>query len=532
MDDDKALMLLKDFEALASNRGTRDRVFQSIRELVRPSTTDFIGTTTSGTTRTGNAYDSTAINACKQLAAGLHSYLTNPAERWFSLTVKGVSANEYDEEAIAWLEVVADTIYGEYNRPGSGFNACMHECFLDIGAFGTSNPYQAYSKKDGCLEFRSFPIADSFFRESSRGLIDTVFRRVRWTRRQLGQEFERLPEKLSQEKRMDKEFTIIHATYPREGASFGGAATNKPIASVWICQDTKEVIEESGFEELPYHPGRWEKLAGEVYGEGPAGTCLPDILMLNAMERTLIRAGQKQVDPPLMIPDEGYTLPIATAPGSILWREPGTDPVEALRFEGNLPWGEDKAEQKRRSIEICFHADWLRMEKENKEMTAFEVSDRRNEKLGLLAPNLGRIQSEQLGPMLQRTYRLLHDNDYFPPAPLSLQRKRLKVDYISPAARAQLAIKANEASRYAQEMLTIAAVKPEILDYIDFDMLARKLAEYRSITTSILRAKEDVDRVREGRKEQEQMMQLAAMAEPATKAMKNVADAQAKGLQI
>src|SRR4029079_19563129 len=108
MSDDRVLSLVKDFEELVSKRGTRDRVWQDIRELVRPATSDFIGTTVSGMVRTNNAYDSTAIDACKELAAGLHSYLTNPAERWFGLCIRNFSPQDYDEDALAWLEVVAD----------------------------------------------------------------------------------------------------------------------------------------------------------------------------------------------------------------------------------------------------------------------------------------------------------------------------------------------------------------------------------------------------------------------------------------
>lgn len=530
---DKVVALCRDFEVMVTARRVRDSVWQDVRELVRPATSDFTGYTTPGEVRTNGAYDSTAIDACKELAAGLHTYLTNPAERWFTLGVTGMPVEEYDEDGLAWLEVVSDRIYQEHNRPESGFHTCMHECFLDIGAFGTSCPYQTYSRKSKSLIFRSFPMSDCYFKESAEGRIDSVARRVCWTRRQLEQEFTDLPPKVADEKNMDREYEVIHFVFPRtDRVEYAVNSVNKPYASVWLCKDTKELLYESGYDELCYHPGRWEKLANQVYGEGPATTCLPDILMLNAMERTLIRAGQKQVDPPLMIPDEGYTLPIATSPASIIWREPGVDAIEALRFEGNLPWGEEKAEQKRESIRKCFHSDWLRMEKENKEMTAFEVADRRNEKLALLAPNLGRIQGEQLGPLLARSYRLLHEVGTFPPAPPSLQKRRLRVEYVSPAARAQMAIKANEASRYVQELITIAAVKPEVLDYVDFDMLTKKLAEYRSITRTIMRSSDAVESSRQQRQQVEMMQQVAAAAEPATKALKNVADAQSKGLNV
>jgi hypothetical protein len=525
--------VIKETEYLKSERSTRDSVWQDIRELVRPATQDFNQQTNPGDVRTTNAYDSTAIDSCKELAAGLHSYLTSPSERWFSLCVTGFSPDQYDEDALAWLEVVSDIIYGQMNRPLSGFHTCMHECFLDIAAFGTSTPYQEYKVSKGGLIYKSFPMADIYLKEDSDGMVDTVVRRIMWDKRQLMQEFESLPPKVSEKKDQNFKFEIIHWVGPRKNRVPGNMSSkNKAFGSYWVCVDTKEMIEERGYDSLPYHPGRWEKLAGQAYGESPASTCLPDILMLNAMERTIIRAGQKQTDPPIIMDDEGFSSPISTAPGSIIWKEPGTEMPEAMQFKGNLPWAEEKADQKREQIRKCFHADWLRMEKENKEMTAFEVADRRNEKLGLLSPNLGRIHGEQLGPLLSRSYQLLHQHNHFPPAPPSLQKKRLNVVYVSPAARAQMAIKANESARYVQEMISVGAVKPEVLDYIDWDMFAKKQAEYRSITQTILRSSEDVEAIRNDRKQMEQLAQISAAAEPATKALKNVAEAQSKGMNL
>ena len=45
-------------------------------------------------------------------------------------------------------------------------------------------------------------------------------------------------------------------------------------------------------------------------------TALADIKMLNRMSEVTIRAAQKQVDPPLLVPDDGFMLPVRTIPGS------------------------------------------------------------------------------------------------------------------------------------------------------------------------------------------------------------------------
>ena len=48
------------------------------------------------------------------------------------------------------------------------------------------------------------------------------------------------------------------------------------------------------------------------------------IKMLNKMSEVTIRAAQKQVDPPLLVPDDGFMLPIRTVPGGLNFYRSGT----------------------------------------------------------------------------------------------------------------------------------------------------------------------------------------------------------------
>jgi hypothetical protein len=502
--------------------------WQDIRELVRPGSSDFGVKTAPGQARTDNIYDGTAPGANDELASGLHSYLTNPVERWFSLGVAGWGEDDYDEDALAWLEYVSDLIYGQYNSEESGFNTAMHEIYLDIGAFGTGNVYQEYSGSKQNLTFKSIALGDSYLGEDKDGKIDTVCRQQEHTVRQLRQEYGELPENLSKKVKTESDkFVVAHTVFPRTDRDVTKLdARNKRFASIHMCVETREILKISGYDMQPFHTCRWSKLSNEVYGRGPAIGCLPDIRMLNVMERTLIKAGQKRADPPLLVPDEGYMLPIETAPGSLNFREPNAPDIIALEHRGDLQWGLEQAEQKREYIKKCFHADWLRMEKENKEMTAFEVDDRRKEKLSLLAPKLGRVQSEMLSPMVGRSYALLHGRGSFPPAPLSIQRKKLVVVYVSPAARAQYAGKAREMSAYVQEVLPFVQVYPAILDNIDLDKFAKKLAQYRGTPRTVFRDEQSVAAMRQQRAEQEQQQQMIAQAESASKSIANIAKAQ------
>ena len=69
--------------------------------------------------------------------------------------------------------------------------------------------------------------------------------------------------------------------------------------------ETRKLLKESGFDYLPPTIGRFSKNAGETYGRGPAIDAYPDIIMANAQAESIIRAAEKQLEPPLLIMDDG-----------------------------------------------------------------------------------------------------------------------------------------------------------------------------------------------------------------------------------
>lgn len=162
-------------------------------------------------------------------------------------------------------------------------------------------------------------------------------------------------------------------------------------------------------------------------------------------------------------------------------------------------------------------------------MTAYEVQDRREEKLRLMAPMLGRMVSELHGPMIARSYNLLLAHGKIPQAPPTMSGRTLKVGYRSPASRAQLGVKAFSMGRYLQEILPYAQVDPGIMDAVDMDIFAQQLAMARGTPRIILRSQEDIDQVRSQRQQTQAASQAAQIALPASQSVKNLADAASKG---
>ena len=529
---DKLSSLVKRWERLKSDRYAWESHWQDIRFLVNPDASDFNRRGFRGDRRTEHIFDGTAPWALEQLSSGLHTFLTSPTDRWFNLEIE-----EYDfmsdPDALLWLENVADLIYNEYSKPVVNLSDSLHETYQDLGSFGTSVVYQDWNMKEGTLLFKAFSLGDCWIVEDNNGKVDTVFRRTLWTTRNIVQEFGAGFDKIDKEKDLDKQWEVIHAVFPRSDRNgMKMDQKNKPFASFWFCQDAGAIFRESGFDQFPYHCPRWLKRSGEPYGRSPAMTCLPDIKLVNAMEKVQLKSVQKIVDPPLLVPNDGFMLPISTIPGGLIFYETGmadNQMVKPLETKGRVDIGEDKLKQKRDHIMRCFYADWIQREKKKERQTTTEIMDDREEMLQLMAPILGRLQTELLGPMLSRTYNLLVQHGRIMPPPASISKRKLTISYISPGAKAQLASKANSIRRFTQELLPMAQVRPDILDIIDTDAYAMEMAKIQDVTRRIIRDQDTVAAIRKERADQQQMQQLAQTAQPAAEAVKSLAQARQLG---
>lgn len=477
-------------------------------------------------------FDGTAPWSLEQLSSGLHSYLTSPVDRWFSLGVVGTPYDQLDFEAKAWLEQSSDAIYSHFSNPFASFNPCLHELYLDLGAFGTGVIYEWLEPETQDLMFRSYPLADCWVEEDSAGHVNRLHRKIKWTCEQLCQEFGSLPEKLRKMKPEDT-VTVIHAVYPRDQYDPQmRTATNKAYASVYVCQDTSETLSESGYDHMPYHVPRWSKLAGEVYGRSPALSVFPEIRMVNAMSKTLIVAAQKIVDPPLAIPDDGFMLPIKQTPGGLNFFRAGTEEIKPIVSGGRIDIGVDMIEQRREVIRRGFYVDWLVRPTKKERQTAQEIMDDRNQMLSMMAPIVGRLQAELLGPIVRLSYNLLARRGLLPPMPGSLDGAQLDLVYISPAAKAQSTVRGQGVQNYVQQLTQLLPVMPNLLDSIDEDGLNAELQDITDVPRRVLLDPKAAAKKRQAREQQQNLAQAVQAGPAAAKTAKDFASAQADGMQL
>ena len=514
------------FKTLQTQRSNWEKHWQELADYMLPRKADITKKRTQGDKRTELIYDGTAVHAVELLSSSLHGMLTSPSTPWFSMRYRDPSLQN-DDRANEWLELCMDQMYQAFNR--SNFQQEIHELYYDLVVFGTAAFY-VEGDREG-LRFSSRHIAEVTVAEDANGKVDTVYRKFKITARAASQRFgeDSLPTQMVKDLKNDphKEHDLIHVVYPR-GETKGKVAKNKPIASVYYHLDSKALISEGGFDDFPFMVPRFNKDSVSTYGRSPAMNALPDVKMVNKMSETTIRAAQKQIDPPLMVPDDGFVLPVRTTPGALNFFRTGTrDRLEPLQIGANNPLGLNMEEQRRNAIREAFFVDQLLMS-QGPAMTATEVLQRNEEKMRLLGPVLGRLQSELLRPLISRSFALLLRNGLLPAAPEQLQGKDIDIEYVSPLAKAQRLTDLQSMLRGFEVMMQVAEIAP-VMDYLDSDKLVQYLVEVTGIPARVIRSDQEVARIRDEQAEeaekqeakQDQMMgaQQAQQVAPLIKAV-------------
>jgi hypothetical protein len=531
--DDKKLVTttIDRLGKLKQIRSPWENTWQDCTDFVNPRRGDFNAQRSQGDrTRFDKVYDSTAPLANEQLAAGLHGYLTAPSETWFTLILEKMREEE-DEQTQMWLQGVVDMMFREvFHSPNSNFGSMIHELYLDLGSYGTGVLY-VEDKPGRPINFRTYHLAECYIAENAEGAVDTLYRQYKHSGRQLVQMYkDKLPEKFIENVYKDphKEYTCIHAVEPRDTFNPDSKlAKNMPWMSAYILEEEKLVLNVGGFNEFPYMVPRWTKTAGEVYGRSPAMTAMPDIKMINEMSKTVIKAAQKATDPPLLVPDDGFMLPLRTIPGGLNYYRSGTQDKVMPLIEGVRPdIGLEFIDSRRTHVLKTFHVDWMQM-REGPSMTATEVLQRQEERMRLMGPMVGRLQFELLGPMIDRVFNIMARRKMLPPPPPAIEGRNMRIDYVSPVARAQKTQQLFSFTRLLEALVPLGNIKPEVFDNIDADGTVRWAAKLLDAPLETLLSVEKLQAMRQQRSEQQAEMAEVARGREMAATAKDAANAAA-----
>jgi len=536
----KALKIWRDFEKRRQLRSNWEDHWNQIAKRVIPSHRDLftqakssVNLFSKGRRKTEFVLDSTAALALDKFTSILDSLLTPRNQRWHKLQASNPEKNK-DREVKLWMETANRALFKFRYSPQANFASQNQMVYQSLGAYGTGGLFTDPHTSGLGTRYKNIHLGEIFGRENHQGVVNTVYRYFPLSAWQAIDQFgeENLPSDIVQAakgKDPDAEFFFLHAVVPRldpdiERMDFRGM----PWASFYISEKNKTLVEEGGFRSFPYAIPRYRQTANEFYGRSPAMEVLPAIKMLNEQKRTLIKQGHRAVDPVLLAHDDGVVDSFSLMPGKVNYggvSAQGRALVHALPV-GRIDIGKDLMDDERVLINDTFLVNLFQILTDNPTMTATEVLERTKEKGILLAPTVGRQQSEYLGPMIERELSILSTQGIIPPPPLALlegnEPEDFDIVYDSPLSRAQRAEEAAGLFRSVQAALDVVNTTGDMspLDHFNWDVIMPEIAAIHGVPISWLNSPQDLLRLRDQRAQDKQLQQAATLA-PGAAAMTN-----------
>jgi hypothetical protein len=486
-----------------------------------------------GQKNTQDQVDATGMLALWRFAAICSSLLTPDNMQWHGLAASNPDVMK-DRSVRLWFEKATHILFKLRYAPSANFSGQSYANYLQLGAFGTMGMFidafrDPYTDAPKGLRYKSEPLGRLFITENHQGLVDGLFRWLRLTARQIYLRWPRtfplaLVSSLQQESPLL--FDVVHhvcrrADYDPEAIL---SIKGKPWASYYVHMTSGALLEEDGYWSFPLGCGRYLQAPGEVYGRGPATMVLPALKTLNSQKRVYLKVGHREGDPILLTADDGILDGVSLRPGTQISggvNEEGHELVKLLP-SGKIQTTLEMMQEERGIIEDAFLVNLFKVLEENPNMSATAVVELANQKGILMAPTMGRQQSEYLGGSIPRELDEAIRQGYMPPVPPALREAEGEYDvvYTTPMSRSTRAQEVAGLMRSVEMAKEIVAITgdPEPLDQFAFTRAIPGIAWTQAVPESWMATDQEKKDTANARAKQQQIEQEIKAA-PAKAAM-------------
>lgn len=503
--------------------------------------------------RNSNIVDTAPLKAVSTQSAGMQSGMTNPARPWFRLTTPDPGLAEIGAVK-QWLNVVEKRISAIFAR--SNLYTSLPGLYAEMGTFATAAMLML-PDDDMLLRFLPFTVGQYWLAQDYRGRVDTLYRAMRMSVRQVVQEFglDNVSDRVRGDYRrgnLENWVDVIHAIEPNTDRQYGRSdAAGMPFRSCYFelgARNEDRLLAERGFRTNPILAPRWDLIAGDTYGTScPGMDALGCAKALQVQTRRKGQAIDKWVDPPLQAP---ASLKISGGvdgmPGSITYYD-GTHQGKGISsiydWKPDIQYLLQDHEELRRQIMAAYFADLFLMVNtmDPTDRTAREIAELHEEKMLALGPVLERMNTDVLDPLIDGAFARLVEqsepiwagklagNPLLPEPPEELAGVDLRVEYISVLAQAQKLVGVSSLQQFIGFGMSMAQAMPEALDKIDAEQAMDEMADMLGVSPRVVRTDEAVAEIRAGREQQKQAMQAQAMAAGAAGIAKDLGSVPADG---
>ncbi len=467
--------------------------WQDIAEQFYPERADFTTKNDLGEDFAGHLMSGFPAMCRRDLANQIGAMLRPRGQTWFKPITTHDWINE-DQAAKQWLDYAARVMRVAIYDTQSGFVRATREGDHDFATFGQAVLQVEPNRDLSGLLYRCWHLRDVAWCENAHLQIDKIHRKQKLSARDLIRLFKGKGE-ISQavytaaEKDPYKEFNVQHVVMPADDYDMeGGKRKRMPFVSLYVDMDNETILEEVPAKRTGYVIPRWQTVSGSQYAHSPATViAIPDARMLQRMTLTLLEAGEKIVDPPMVAVGEHVQGGINTWAGGVTYVGADYDERtgEVLRPMSTdakgLQWGTDREMRIQEMITRAFYLNQIHLPDVSGEMTAYETQKRVEEYIRNALPLFEPMEVEYNGGICDTTFEMLLElgafGNLYDEMPEILQGQDIRFSFESPLQAAQSRANSAAFQQTAQVLATAAQLDPNIHYVVDLDKATRDAIE-------------------------------------------------------
>lgn len=479
--DPCTLQLITQGNGLFSVRMPVVSLWQEQADNFYPERADFTVSRNLGRDFAANLSTSYPIIVRRDLANAFSSMLRPKGKDWFYMAIESedLNANTNGQRWLEWATGVQRRAM--YDRDAQ-FVRATKEGDNDFAAFGQCVLSVEMNMNNMSLLYRCWHLRDVVWREDAYGRIVEIHRNWKPMAAEMARLFKgkthpKLQETISKEPH--KQIACRHIIVPSDlYAAMGGKTYDTPFVSVHIDLEHQHVMEEVGVYDEYYIIPRWQTVSGSQYAFSPATVAgLADARLIQSMTLTLLEAGEKAVNPPMVAVEGAIRSDVNIFAGGVTWVDPeydertggGLRPMNADRSA--LPFGYEMHDRVMLKLTEAFYLNKLTLPPAgDADMTAYEAGERVNEYIRQALPLFEPMEMDYNGAVCERTFNLLLRNGAFGSPydmPEELQGKEVQFRFVSPFSEASERVTAQKFIETKNILLEAVALDPTVAGMVN-----------------------------------------------------------------
>jgi len=531
-----AKQLAEQATALFSKRSTLVMMWQEVAENFYPERADFTVHRVVGTDFASGLMTSYPILARRDLGDQFGSMLRPTNKEWFHTTLSDVKRETL--EAKRWLQMADQTMRKAMYDPIAHFNRALKEGDMDFASFGQCVITVELNSFGNALLYRCWHLRDVVWQENANGKICFIARKWKPGARDLLRTF---PKAEFDKKIIDiakkepfKEVNVMH--FLCEADMYDDKAGGKLYWSIYYDVDNDKVIEKTPLWNQMYVIPRWQTVSGSQYAYSPATVAaLPEARLLQAMTLTLLEAGEKAVNPPMIATINVVKSDMDIAAGGVTWVDEEYDEKmgEALRpltqdLRG-MPLSQEMRADTRAILSQAFYLNKLTIPQRGPEMTAYEVSQRVQEYIRGALPLFEPMESNYNGQICEVTFDLLRRNFAFGSEydmPVELRGANIDFQFESPLHDAIKSQKGHKFTEMSQLIAQAVALDPTAQAVPKTPQALRDALDGIGVEANWINSEIEVEKKAQEMAAQQAAQQMLASMQQGSEIAKNLGEAQ------